>query len=117
MLVRLYWPECKYRNWQWQETGLDAFWVECTLEEAREKVVPLLANDERTSEALSNELRVCEEPRVIAGIAEVYNGETVAADSPMLFFLVTRDLSSIQPMSSGTIRFPASGMPIAHSGE
>ena len=99
MLVRLYWPECEYRNWQWQETGPDAFWVECTLEEAREKVIPLLADDERTSKALNNELRDCEEPRVMAGIAEFYNGETAAADPPMLFFLITRDLSSIQPMA------------------
>ena len=99
MLVRIYWPECEYRNWEWQETGLDAFWVECTLEDAREKVIPLLAEDERTREALDNELRTCEEPRVIARIAEVYKGDLVSADSPMLFFLVTRDLSSIQPMS------------------
>lgn len=41
--IKLYWPKCKLGNKEWASDGIDAFWVECTLEEAEEKVFPYLS--------------------------------------------------------------------------
>lgn len=42
MLIRLYWPKCPFRNGSWEQIPIDAYWVECTAQEAEDHVYPLL---------------------------------------------------------------------------
>ena len=98
MLLRAYWPDCRFRNWEWQETDLDSFWVECTLQEAKTEAIPRLTGGKQSEGSLERELSRCEDPSMVAAVCDMYKGNPDAVDSAMLFFLVARDLGSVLPM-------------------
>jgi hypothetical protein len=41
--IKLYWPKCNFINKNWNEEGIDSYWLECTLEEAEKNVFPHLS--------------------------------------------------------------------------
>src|SRR5262245_55919120 len=45
MLVRLYWPGCRYWGGAWTSLALDAYWVECSAEAARQVIHPRLPDE------------------------------------------------------------------------
>lgn len=99
MLVRLYWLQCKYRNFQSGSTPVNSFWVEATYEEAEKAIFPLL-----TPEAIEKSK------------AHARRGQEIAAQisSPPkpYCFLVAKDLSSIDPFH---VHYPFSSMWGAYS--
>lgn len=84
MLIRYYWPKYKRQNGKRKNTSIDAFWIECTEDEAKENVF-LHLNQELQLQAQN----FGEEGKEIA---------REDSHPPRSFcFLATKDLSSIQP--------------------
>ena len=71
------WPDCKFRNREWVDEGVDSFWIRCSPEEVTEKVIPLLGEGARSR------------------MEEI--GQRNNPKHPKRFFLVAKDLSSIEP--------------------
>lgn len=42
MKIKVYWPQCGSAFYKYREDKIDAFWVECTMQEAEKNVFPLL---------------------------------------------------------------------------
>jgi len=84
MRVRYCWRNCTSRGRSENEPPVDAFWVEATESEARERVFPYLSADQ------------VEESRLLA---EQFGGLAAAMGDPARGFcyLVARDLSSVDP--------------------
>lgn len=84
MLVRYYWPKYKVQKRKKEKVSIDAFWIECTEKEAKQNVFLYL----------NQELQIQAE-----NLGE--QGKEMATEDscpPRSFcFLVTKDLSSIQP--------------------
>ena len=84
MLIRYYWPKYKRQNGKRKNTSIDAFWIECTEDEAKEKVFLHLSQELQLQAQNFGE-----------------EGKEIAREGshpPRSFcFLVTKDLSSIQP--------------------
>ncbi|MEP0812705.1 hypothetical protein [Coleofasciculus sp. FACHB-SPT9] len=94
MLVRLYWSQCEYRNFQWGATPVDSFWVEATYEEAEKAIFPFV-----TPEAIEKSKNYAKRGQEIA--AQISN-----PPKPYCF-LVAKDLSSIAPFD---VHYPFSSM-------
>ena len=84
MLIRCYWRNCRYSGKRWDNSPVDAVWVEATEQEAEDAVFPHL---DQESIAESKEL------------AERYRGVAEKIENPArpFCFLVARDLRSIEP--------------------
>jgi len=78
MRVVLVWPDCCLLNGAWTERKVDSFWVECTSEEANTKVLPLA------------------EGKIVRAFFPRHYDD---AGSEKRFFLVAKDMSSVQEMA------------------
>lgn len=84
MLIRYYWPKYKLQKRKKEKASIDAFWIECTEKEAKHNVFLYLSQElQQQAENLGKQ------------------GKEMAIEDgypPRSFcFLVTKDLSSIQP--------------------
>jgi hypothetical protein len=94
MLVRLCWPDCDFWNGKWGTSPVDAVWVECSMEEAKDLVHPRL---DAAAVALSEQLGAgVEGPPSCAG-----------RPKPGFCFLVAADLTRTEPHP---VSYPWSGM-------
>jgi hypothetical protein len=85
MLVKLVWPDCTLSDRRWGAVGCDAFWLQCSEEEAQ----------------------VACYPRATSRLDEQKGRPSPPAFGPPVCFLVSRDLTSIVEMPWV---FPHSGM-------
>jgi hypothetical protein len=85
MIIKLFWPECKYFSGEWSNTKIDSYWIECTLEEAKNKVFPYLL-PEKIEESLKNW-----DPKEQQSLLKHINRN-------LLCFLISKDLKSIEPL-------------------
>ena len=87
MIIKLIWPDCKFRNGSWNNKPVDSYWVECTKEEAQDNIFPFM------SEAQIK--KSCQ-----------IEGDNLTKKDQM-YFLVSKDLKSIEPFAW---YYPHSGM-------
>jgi len=85
MLIRTYWPSCDY--WSQRSGGpvIDGFWVECTAQEARYDVLPML------------EPRQLKDSERFAGEG-MRMAESLGDPARPYCFLVARDSSHVTPL-------------------
>jgi hypothetical protein len=82
--TKLYWPDCKIGFRPRNAKPIDSYWLECTFEEARNLIFPLLdAEGVRESES-------CWDP-------EAPDMGEHGIETRRAFFLISKDLSSILP--------------------
>jgi len=93
MKIKVYWPQCGSAFYKYREDIIDAFWVECTMQEAEKNVFPLLT-DEQVKESLKY----------------WHPQEEDHPDLPFsykqLYFLISKDLKTIIPFAA---HFPYAG--------
>ena len=83
MKIKLLWPQCRFLNKQWTNEALDSYWVQCTIDEAKNKVFIYLSASQ-IEESMKNW-----EPKE-------NNEEAIKNDSDCLHFLISKDLKSIE---------------------
>jgi hypothetical protein len=99
MIICYFWRDCYYRGKEWVAKPADAFWVEATQEEAETSVFPRLQ-----PAAIIESRELVERDRDLA---------TEMGDHARPFcFLVSRDLSSIDPFH---VHYPVHPMWNAYS--
>lgn len=84
MIVRWFWRDCNFRGKEWGSSPMDAFWVEATEEEAVNEIFPKL------------QPAAIEESRKLAE-QFIHIAEEIGRPPYPYCFLVTRDLSTIDP--------------------
>ena len=93
MRTKVYWPQCGRVFYDYREDKIDAFWVECNVQDAEKNVFPLL-----TEKQMKESLRYWR-PQ-----------EEEHPDLPftykMLYFLIAKDLKTIIPFDA---HFPYAG--------
>jgi hypothetical protein len=96
MLVRLCWPRCDFWGGEWGRPCRDALWVECSAEEARKLIHPLLE-----PAAVDRSERLAADPHT--------QGEPTqdGQPSPRYCFLISTDLRLIDPHPIG---YPWTGL-------
>ena len=82
MLVRFVWPRCTYRGGAWDQSPVDAYFVEATEKEVAESILPRLP-------------RECTEEDRIIGYMHTRMAEIMGNKDNTFCFLVARDLSSM----------------------
>ncbi len=85
MIIRVYWPQCNYRNLQFGNESMDSFWVEATYEEAKTAIFPFL-----TTEAIAKSKTYAQDGEILAW--------QIGNQSRPYCFLVAQDLSMIEPL-------------------
>lgn len=82
MKIKLYWPKCNIHNEKRVSHEMDSYWVECTFEEAQNRVFPYLSLDQ------IEQSKINWKPKE--------KGSTdIGIDTDRLCYLVTKDLVSI----------------------
>lgn len=85
MKVSAVWPDCDYLNREWvydRNKAIDSYWVQCSPKEVEEEILPLLTE---------------ESVELMKGIEKTYGRSN--PHSPDKFFLVAKDLSSVEPFN------------------
>ncbi len=84
MKIRLFWPGCDFLKKRWTDQNIDSYWIECTFDEAQNKIYQYL------SAAQKAESQKYWEPNE--------EGSDIFKDKRnFLCFLVSKDLYSIEP--------------------
>ncbi|TCX53588.1 hypothetical protein [Dehalobacter sp. 14DCB1] len=83
MKIKLMWPKCRFLNKQWTNEEMDSYWVECTIDEAKNKVFSYLSTSQ-IDESMKNR-----EPKENDDVP-------IKIDSDHLYFLISKDLQSIE---------------------
>ena len=108
MRIKLVWPNCDYRNREWGKYPLvDCFWVEATIEESEKYVFSCMS---KSAKKIFQEVEG--ESSFRKAIKSYYRDDAKAEGTwcgmcARYFFLVAKDLSSIDPHCS---YYPFSGM-------
>lgn len=82
MKIKLIWAKCRFHNKQWTDNEMDSYWVQCTIDEARNRVFSYLSEGQ-IEESMKNW-----EPKE--------NDDLMKNESEHLYYLVSRDLQSIE---------------------
>ncbi len=83
MKIKLLWPQCRFLNKQWTKEAMDSYWIQCTIDEAKNKVFIYLSASQ-IEESMKNW-----EPKE-------NDVESIKNDSDCLHFLISKDLKSIE---------------------
>ena len=86
MIIKLMWPKCDLVNREWGADEIDSYWVECTFEEADQKIYPRLTEEKIQESKGYWDLRLRE--------------GNVMFKNTLLNFLISKDLRSIEPFPS-----------------
>jgi len=93
MKIKVYWPKCGSAFYKYREDKIDAFWVECTVQEAEKNVFPFLT-EKQVKESLKYWRPQTEEH---PHLPFTYKN---------LYFLISQDLKTIIPFEA---HFPYAG--------
>ena len=93
MKIKVYWPQCGRVFYDYREDKIDAFWVECTVQEAKKNVFPLL-----TEKQIEESLRYWR--------PQAEDHPHLPFSYKKLYFLIAKDLKTIIPFDA---HFPYAG--------
>lgn len=93
MKIKVYWPACGHVFYKYRDDNIDAFWVECTMQEAEKNIFPHLT-----------EKQIQESLRYWRPQAEVQ--PDLPFSYKQLYFLIAKDLRTILPFDA---HFPYAG--------
>jgi|SRR5665647_213825 len=93
MKIKIYWPACGRVFYVYREDKIDAFWVECTVQEAEKNVFPHL-----TEKQIKESLKYWR--------PQAEDHPNLPFSYKQLYFLISKDLKTIIPFDA---HFPYAG--------